>query len=120
MVKRKTMRFGRVSTSPYCIGFCAASPLPGRVRLEALSMHNFRDGLKVTGRIGLSEIRKRWGFDRLEVPMSGLLSGFVSVFEPSNQVRCIKKGEFGSGQAPFEGFCRIIWEKWISYLSWLL
>lgn len=72
----------------YCIGFCAASPLPGYTRLEALSEYNLRNSLHGTERIGMSEIHREKCFDKFKGSIGSELNGF----EPSNIGRGIING----------------------------
>ena len=80
------------------------SPLQSRVRLKALTEKNFREGLQITVKIGMSEIRKRLGSGRLGGSICGELSGFVSDSRIQTNSVALIIGEKGCGKV----LCRLL------------
>jgi hypothetical protein len=67
--------------------------------LTALSGHTFRDRLQNLGGIGMAEIRKRWGSDRLRGPICGVVNGFLPVSSLQTKAEALKKGNRRCGKA---------------------
>ena len=78
--------------------------------LTALRGHNFRYRLQNPDWIGMAEIRKKWGSDRLRGPIWGVVNGFLSLSNFQTRAEALKRGKGGAGKR-FGHFCRIIQTK---------